>query len=72
MEMLAASVDCLTDYLLVCVCVCVCVCVQACFSQVHPCWEHNLKKELGPLIFGAVLPNTNPNTTPAADADAKL
>jgi hypothetical protein len=37
---------------------------------VHPCWEHNLKKELGPLIFGALLPNTN--TTPAADADAKL
>jgi hypothetical protein len=65
MEMLAAYVDCLSGYLLVCV-----VCLQACFSQVHPCWEHNLKKELGPLIFGALLPNTN--TTPAADADAKL
>ena len=25
----------------------------ACFSQVHPCWDHNLKAELGPLIFGA-------------------
>ena len=26
----------------------------ACFSQVHPCWNHNVKAELGPHIFGAV------------------
>ena len=26
----------------------------AAFSQVHPCWEHNLKAELGPLIFTAM------------------
>lgn len=26
----------------------------AAFSQVHPCWDHNLKVELGPLIFSAM------------------
>ena len=25
----------------------------ASFAQVHPCWDHNVKVELGSLIFGA-------------------
>lgn len=26
----------------------------ASFAQVHPCWDHNVKAGLGPLIFGAM------------------
>jgi CubicO group peptidase (beta-lactamase class C family) len=44
----------------------------AAFSQVHPCWAFNLKRELGPLIFGAAAAGTTSSGIPSSSSGSKL